>query len=168
VRAGIEGTLPEAGGSELVELAPTGRRFLAMVVDLLLAAVSLLVPTLAASALQSAVDPDGAFLWLTGTWLLGYVWFLFYGAAFVALWGGTPGLLLAGLQVTRVWDGHARPSWREALKRARFLAAPGWLIPGLNVVVVLVRLSNVLRDRPYHHSMFDSIAETVVVRRPSH
>ncbi len=165
VRAGTEGTLPKEGGAVLVELAPTGRRLLAMVIDLLVAAVSLYVPALGGMALQNAVNPDGIGSFMLGTWLLGFVWLTVYGAAFVALWGGTPGLLLTGLRVARVWDGYARPSWKEALRRARFLAGTGWLIPALNVDVVLVRLANLVKERPYHHSAFDSVVGTVVVRR---
>jgi hypothetical protein len=161
-RAGVEGTLPGSGGAVVVELAPTGRRFVAMVIDLVLAAVSLVVPALLASALQSAVSPDGSGYFLLGVWLLGFVWLSCYGAVWVALWGGTPGLLLTGLRVLRVWEGFERPTWAQALRRARFLAVMGWLIPLLNAVVVLVRLGNLVKERPYHHSSFDTVAGTVV------
>ncbi|WP_433891536.1 RDD family protein [Streptomyces sp. CA-111067] len=157
--------LPVEGGDVVVELAPAGARFAGAVIDLVVAAVSLAVPALAASGLQSVIDPDSNGYFVLGVWLLGYVWLTFYGAACVALWGGTPGLLLTGLRVARVWDGYERPTWAQALRRARFLAAMAWLIPLVNVVVVLVRLGNVAKERPYHHSSFDTIAGTVVIRR---
>ena len=148
-----------------MELAPAGRRFLAMLIDLALAAVTLVVPGLGASAVQMLVNPDGNGYWMLSIWLLGFVWFTFYGAVCVALWGGTPGLLLTGLRVARVWDGYARPSWQESYRRARFLAGMGWLFPVVNAVVVLTRLGDVLRHRPYHHSAVDTIAGTVLVHR---
>ena len=157
--------MPQAGGAVVVELAPAGRRFSALVIDLALATVSLAVPSLAAAGIQAAVNPDGNGYWMLGTWLLGYVWLTFYGAAFIAIWGGTPGLLLTGLRVARVWEGYERPSWQSSLRRSRFLAALGWLIPVVNIFVVLVRLGNVLRHRPYHQSTFDTVTGTVVVKR---
>lgn len=165
LRAGVEGVLPAEGGDVVVELAPAGARFTGAVIDLVVAAVSLAVPALAASGLQSVIDPDSNGYFVLGVWLLGYVWLTFYGAACVALWGGTPGLLLTGLRVARVWDGYERPTWAQGLRRARYLATMGWLIPLVDVAVVFVRLVNVLKERPYHHSSFDTIAGTVVIRR---
>lgn len=165
VCTGVAGHLPAAGDAVVVELAPVGRRFTAAVVDLALAACSLAVPAPFACAVQCAVDPGGRICFLLALWLLGFVWLTLYGAAFVVLCGGTPGLLLTGLRVARAWEGHARPGWRQAVRRARFLAVMGWLVPLLNVAVVVARLGGVLRERPYHQSTFDTAAATVVVRR---
>ncbi|WP_405583063.1 RDD family protein [Streptomyces sp. NBC_01190] len=148
----------------LVELAPVGRRFAAMVVDLVIAGVSLLVPAFLASGLQSAIAPDSDGFFLLGVWLLGSGWLVLYGTVWVARWGGTPGLLMCGLRVARVWEGFERPTWAQAYRRARFLAVTGWLIPLLNAVVVLVRVVNLVKERPYHHSTYDTIAGTVIIR----
>lgn len=166
VQAGVEGTLPVVGGAVVVELAPAGRRFLAALIDLVVAGASLAVPLMGGTALQNAVAPDGGGYWdLLGLWLGGFVWLTLYGTVFVALWGGTPGLLVTGLRVARVWRGHERATWQEAFKRARFVAAVCWLIPVINVITVLVRLAHLVQDRPYHQSTFDTAASTVVVRR---
>ena len=167
VRAGVEGFLPAEGGAVVVELAPAGRRFAAMVIDLLVAGMSLVVPALLASGLQSVIDPDSDAYFLLGVWLIGFVWLTFYGTVCVAWWGGTPGLLVSRLRVARVWEGNAKPTFAQAFRRARFLATVGWLIPLVNVFVVLVRLGNVLKERPYHHSSFDTIVGTVVIRHQS-
>ncbi|BBA98072.1 hypothetical protein RVR_4118 [Actinacidiphila reveromycinica] len=165
--AGLAGRAPTGGGDvTTVELAATGRRFTALVLDLVIAAASLAAPGTLAAGLQYSVDPDGQGWFLLAFWLLGFVWLTFYGAVFATLWGGTPGMLLTGLRVARLWDGHARPTWRQAVRRARSMAVMGWLVPLLNVVVVLSRLGNVLTERPYHHGAFDTAARTVVVRRP--
>ncbi|WP_037913934.1 RDD family protein [Actinacidiphila yeochonensis] len=163
-RARVEGTLPPGGGSPEVELAPTGRRFAALVLDLVIAAVSLVVPAMLALVLQNLVNPDGNGYFMLGTWLIGFVWLTFYGTACVALWGGTPGLLIAGLRVACVWQGTQRPTWQHAYRRARLMAVLAWLIPALNITVVLVRLGSILRERPYHHGFFDTAAGTVIIR----
>lgn len=166
VQAGVEGTLPAVGGAVVVELAPAGRRFGAALIDLVVAGASLVVPLMGGTALQNAVAPDGGGYWnLLGLWLGGFVWLTLYGTAFVALCGGTPGLLVTGLRIARVWHGHERPTWQEAFKRARFVAITCWLVPVVNAITVLVRLAHLVQDRPYHHSTLDTFASTVVVRR---
>ncbi|WP_335970564.1 MULTISPECIES: RDD family protein [Streptomycetaceae] len=165
--AGLAGRAPNGGRDvTTVELAPTARRFTALLLDLLIAAASLAVPGALAAALQYAVDRHGQGCFLLAFWLLGFGWLTCYGAVFATLCGGTPGMLLTGLRLARLWDGHTRPTWRQAVRRARAMATLGWLVPGVNVVVVLSRLGHVLARRPYHHSTFDTAARTVVVRRP--
>ncbi|WP_328465412.1 RDD family protein [Streptomyces sp. NBC_00448] len=166
--AGLAGRAPVGGGEvATVELASTGRRFAAMVIDLAIAAISLAAPGTLASGIQYAVDPDGQGYFLLAFWLLGCVWLTFYGAVFVALWGGTPGLLLTGLRVVRLWDGHERPTWKQSFRRARFLAVVGWLIPLVNLVAFLSRPLRILTERPYHHSVVDITAHTAIARRPA-
>lgn len=154
---------PAEAGMVLV-LAGVGRRVAARVMDTMLAGVlawAVVVGPAGLLALSGAEESDGIALlcFLAGV----MVWFG-YGAYCLTKWGATPGKRLVGLRVVRIWsDGTLPLHWAFAFAR-EWPQAVVLLIPGVNVVFGGLRLWHVLRDRPYHHSLFDRRGLSVVVR----
>ena len=158
--------LDPAEATTVLVLAEPGRRVAARLIDTVLGAVlfylCVVVPA-GLVVLSGADDSDGmAVLYFLAAVV---VWFG-YGAYCLTKWGATPGKRLMGLRVVRMWsDGTLPPHWAFAFAR-EWPQAVFLLIPGVNVVLAGIRLWHVLRDRPYHHSLFDRRGLSVVVRAP--
>ncbi|MFJ6984370.1 MULTISPECIES: RDD family protein [unclassified Streptomyces] len=91
---------------------------------------------------------------------------LLYHLPLVHWWGTTVGKALFGLRVVRLWtDGTLPPSWKDTFLR-EFDRAAFLSIPVLNILVALILLAQMAKDRGrYHQSKYDRVARTVVVRR---
>nr|WP_272920945.1 RDD family protein [Streptomyces sp. SID2888] len=147
-------------------MADSVRRVAARLVDTALGGALVYLCVVAPAglvALSGADESDGMALLC---FLAAVVVWFGYGAYCLTKWGATPGKRLMGLRVVRMWsDGALPPHWACAFAR-EWPQAVFLLIPGVNVVLAAIRLWHVLRDRPYHHSLFDRRGLSVVVRAP--
>ncbi|MEU9500449.1 RDD family protein [Streptomyces sp. NPDC048196] len=138
-------------------LANPGRRLLAVVIDVVIAAVALSVLSAAIGLVVALGRPaDNSPFYLT---LLAAVAMVFlYSPLLTAGCGGTVGKLICGLTVVRVADGR-RLSYGTAL--ARHLAHLGmWAVPVLSQLDALF----CLWDRPYRQCLHDKAVGTLVLR----
>ncbi|MFD3621262.1 RDD family protein [Streptomyces sp. NPDC058676] len=150
------------GGSTVLVLAPHGRRIAARLVDTVLASVFACLGFMGAAA-----SSDGVALLVlvpVGFAAGGLLYYL----PLVHWWGTTVGKRIFGLRVVRLWsDGTLPPSWKDTFTR-EFDRAAFLSIPGLNVLVAVILLARMARDRgTYHQSTYDRAARTVVVRWPA-
>ncbi|MGW5123140.1 RDD family protein [Streptomyces sp. NPDC004069] len=158
--------LDPAEATTVLVLAEPGRRVAARLIDTVLGAalfyLCVVVPA-GLVALSGAEESDGAAALF---FLVAVVVWLGYGVYCLTKWGATPGKRLMGLRVVRMWsDGTLPPRGAFAFAR-EWPQAVFLLIPGVNVVLAGIRLWHLLKDQPYHHSLFDRRGLTVVVRAP--
>jgi uncharacterized RDD family membrane protein YckC len=151
-----------ATGDPVFLLASSGRRIAARLMDTLIAfGVGYLVLV----AVAGSSSDDAALLVLMPlSFIAGG---LLYYLPLVHWWGTTVGKRIFGLRVVRLWsDGTLPPSWKDTFLR-EFDRAAFLSIPGLNVLVGLILLAQMAKDRgTYHQSKFDRAARTAVVRWP--
>jgi uncharacterized RDD family membrane protein YckC len=143
-------------------LASNGRRIAARLVDMVSASVFACLGFMAAAA-----SSDGVALLVlvpVGFAAGGLLYYL----PLVHWFGTTVGKRIFGLRVVRLWsDGSLPPSWKDTFTR-EFDRAAFLSIPGLNVLVGVILLAQMARDRgTYHQSKYDRAARTVVVRWPA-
>ncbi|MFD8614648.1 RDD family protein [Streptomyces sp. NPDC059631] len=156
------GAVASATGDPVFVLAANGRRVAARCVDSVIASVFAVLGFMAAATLSDGV----ALLVLVpvGFAAGGVVYYV----PLVHWWGTTVGKRLFGLRVVRLWtDGTLPPSWKDTFlrefDRAAFLA-----LPVVNVLVAVICLAQMAKDRrSYHQSKWDRAARTVVVRWPA-
>jgi uncharacterized RDD family membrane protein YckC len=151
-----------ATGSPVLVLAPHGRRIAARLVDTVLASVFACLGFMAAAA-----SSDGIALLVLVPMGFAAGGLLYY-LPLVHWFGTTVGKRIFGLRVVRLWsDGSLPPSWKDTFTR-EFDRAAFLSIPGLNVLVGVILLAQMARDRgTYHQSKYDRAARTVVVRWPA-
>jgi uncharacterized RDD family membrane protein YckC len=163
---GFGGSDPLAG---MPPLAPTGKRFLARLIDLLVVGIPMAVLGI----------PFGSYRQVTGTTddfgdtvtqfgsgksllfqVLTIVVYLAYDTLLTKKNGQTLGKRLMGLRVAMLNDGSVPPA-NTALVRAAVLLLPALICcPCLWWIVTLVVIA---ADKPYHQGVHDKAAKTVVV-----
>jgi uncharacterized RDD family membrane protein YckC len=156
------GAVDSATGDPVFVLAANSRRIAARCVDGVIASIFAVLGFMGAAALSDGV----ALLVLVpvGFAVGGVVYYV----PLVHWWGTTVGKRLFGLRVVRLWtDGTLPPSWKDTFlrefDRAAFLA-----LPVVNVLVAVICLVQMAKDRgSYHQSKWDRAARTVVVRWPA-
>jgi uncharacterized RDD family membrane protein YckC len=150
-----------AAGSPALVLASNGRRIAARLVDTMIASVFACLGFMAAAA---ASDGIALLILIPVGCAAGG---LLYHLPLVHWWGTTVGKRIFGLRVVRRWsDGTVPPSWKDTITR-EFDRAAFLSVPVLNVLVGMILLAQMAKDRgTYHHSKYDRAAGTVVVRWP--
>lgn len=158
----MSGSTVRSIGTPALVPAPNGRRIAARLVDTAVASVFASLGVMAAAA-----SSDGIALLVlipVGCAAGG----LRYHLPLVHWWGTTVGKWIFGLRVVRQGcDGTLPPSWKDTFTR-EFDRAAFLSIPVLNLLVGVILLAQMAKDRgTYHQSKYDRAAGTAVVRRPA-
>ncbi len=150
----------ELASGETVELARSGQRCAARILDFIIVSVFDVAVALFI-VLGESDDAEQIADRLTGVFLWSSVLFLVYEVVQVALWGRTLGKRMVGIKVVNAAHGGV-PGWGKAVGR---WAIPGlvYLIPIVGPLAALLCYISLTWDRVYQ-GWHDKAAGTLVVR----